>query len=105
MPKQTHSPEPWYLMGYDAKEERAIIYGDGTETKLYQVAIMDGDTKAIRKADGDRIVACVNACGGIDDPAKAIEALRAIIEAHDKDPLSPLPERAVDDARDALGDA
>lgn len=44
------------------------------------VAYMDGGTRAEAEARGARIVACVNACTGIADPAALVAAARDVFE-------------------------
>lgn len=63
-----HTPEPW-------------IAGDNA------IAGADGATVAYigSVADGDRIVACVNALAGVDDPAVALAEIRAaLVDARDR---------------------
>jgi hypothetical protein len=61
-----HTPEPWEKIEDWVKkggEKVALVYGiDNTQ----------------EHANAARIVACVNACAGMDDPAAEIERLRAI---------------------------
>lgn len=46
-------------------------------SKINDWYLLDGDDYPIsRKKEGHRIVACVNACQGMDDPQAEIEALR-----------------------------
>jgi len=68
-----HTPEPWQLK--DSWE--GVIPVDRTgeyDTIFYQVG--NYDTPACSKEDGERIVACVNACVGMEDPEKEIAILR-----------------------------
>lgn len=55
----------------------AIAYAEGAKTR-------------------DRVIACVNACAGMSDPAAEIQALRdAVKEAHKAIRMGPYPEHSV----------
>lgn len=77
--QRTHTPEPWHHSADIPQHGCRLIHAaDG-----YLVA----DAGRITKRTGDemdsnaaRIVACVNACAGMMDPAKEIAALRAALE-------------------------
>jgi hypothetical protein len=61
-----HSKTPWHYGG------REVLADDDT-----LVCSLSGwKNYAAIKSDGERIVACVNACAGLDDPAAEIAALR-----------------------------
>ncbi len=66
-----HTPEPWsHNVGDPA--------GDPTDSRIYS-----GDcsvTEATGPADAARIVACVNACAGITDPAATLAEVRKTLE-------------------------
>jgi hypothetical protein len=72
-----HTPTPW------TDKESKLIGGDGRVI----ARLMPPETifSSVKRADVDRIVACVNACEGIADPAEAImksrEALRDVLGA------------------------
>ena len=61
-----HTSEPWEF------KEDWISKGDEA------VALVYGINNSQEHANAARIVACVNACAGMDDPAAEIERLRAI---------------------------
>jgi hypothetical protein len=67
-----HTPEPWKVDG--GKCRNAIVHEFG------QMAIAEcwyrGNWENTR-ANAARIVACINACAGMEDPAKEIEHLRS----------------------------
>lgn len=69
-----HTPEPW----------RAEWQPGQTPNHTYTHCVMYGDDSlcdTLTKADAERIVACVNACAGMADPAAEIQRLRAIEKA------------------------
>lgn len=77
----SHSKEPWRLCEHGSKTSLAghthgwhIERDDGTENGRMIV------WEQINEDEGRRIVACVNACAGMDDPAAEIAALRAEVE-------------------------
>lgn len=82
MSKQKHTPEPWrvfsgentFIHGIDGQNDEAVIVFL-TEDELEEI----GNTLSPERQNENirRIVACVNACAGMDDPATEIEALRA----------------------------
>jgi hypothetical protein len=72
-PACKHTPEPWQA------------YPDGMITSygiiVAQVEVENAeDSPGTVEADANRIVACVNACQGIDDPAAALAAAREALE-------------------------
>ena len=69
-----HTKEPWIFDAPDADFSGIIIGRHGGE-------VVDGE---FTEANARRIVACVNACAGMDDPEKEIAALRAENEAYEK---------------------
>lgn len=74
-----HTPEPWKV---DDSEFPAIgNVVDCDNEQVCQTSERKGYTAPlsqleIRKANAARIVACVNACAGMEDPAAEIQALR-----------------------------
>lgn len=77
-----HTPEPWHtgwLQSYDGMtgEPLAFIYrrdpDDPRETADNRIYIRGGDDPV---ADADRIVACVNALEGVEDPSAALKDAR-----------------------------
>lgn len=86
MSNRQHTKEPWCLNGFNLGS--VIKIGDGPNPLTgrssidgrHQIAIAlcpDDNPNGI--ADAARIVACVNACAGMDDPAK----LRALMDEAD----------------------
>ena len=69
-----HTPEPWEAKnGTDIVTTWNTVYGG---PNLIARAALLGSTE-YRDSNARRIVACVNACEGMTDPAKEIAALRA----------------------------
>ena len=68
-----HTPEPWEV-------ERSVDYG--LVAQAVNPSPNDSDIDGNREAhyNAARIVACVNACAGIDDPAAEIAALRKVAQ-------------------------
>ena len=79
-----HSPEPWnrtpgigiVAMLDDLKgPPRTIsIYCDSFADKVHHIAA------GVSEEDAQRIVACVNACAGIPDPAEYMKLAKSIIQ-------------------------
>lgn len=68
-----HTPEPWAL-----SETECDIMG---KDNVFVMEEMYHDNDIWHNPnDMPRIVACVNACAGIEDPAKAIQAARGAIQ-------------------------
>jgi len=65
----SHTPEPWE---YGNDSIWSACNGEGN--RMSEVA------EFVRACDGNRIVACVNACAGLDNPAEAIAAAREALE-------------------------
>lgn len=95
-----HTPEPWKKWVY--KDGVCFVmaggYARGTAPASPVtpcIACLDGAVLGFgyeqNEANGDRIVACVNALAGIPDPAAYIKAMREVCEA----------QIAADDAIDA----
>ena len=69
-----HTKEPWRVMGPCAQWETARIFSGAR----YIGSIGNSDeTESETRANADRIVSCVNACAGMEDPATDISALKA----------------------------
>lgn len=66
----TWAVEPWEL-----NENLEIVDRDGSVIASLLNYAGEVDKRGIR-TDGRRIVACVNACAGVEDPAAAIQAAR-----------------------------
>lgn len=89
-----HNAEPWnvesgssplgdtgdymdYVLVLAPSDGRTKGYGGNHKDVVADVQVLDFDTA---KANADRIVACVNACKGMSDPAKEIAEMRACKE-------------------------
>lgn len=66
----THTPEPWCVV------DDTRIYGKGAEVTFVSGLHANYDEDA---ANAARIVACVNALNGVDDPAATIQAARNVL--------------------------
>lgn len=77
-----HTPEPWVFnsntgsIGILSNEDDQSF---GIITQV--IAYIDTFDTNERESNARRIVACVNACVDMDDPAKELAALRAQVEA------------------------
>lgn len=67
--EQKHTPEPWHVGPFYKTD---IMSSHGHVGCAGSLQSPQGITNA------HRIVACVNACQGIDDPAKFVEAVREL---------------------------
>lgn len=65
-----HTPEPW---AFDSGKIRGAMM----TAKPYNIASVNGHATTEGQANGDRIIACVNACAGMSDPIQEIAWLRA----------------------------
>ena len=68
----THTPEPWVT----------VTHANGTPTLIHGQASHIAECWSLDRvhtptANASRIVACVNACAGMEDPAAEIERLKA----------------------------
>ena len=80
-----HTPEPWSINGYEQwdkfgpiKRASIVAQWDNGFSETLLIATVN-TTKQI-EANAARIVACVNACAGMTDPAAQIKALRDALE-------------------------
>jgi hypothetical protein len=75
MEKETpkHTPEPWELN--KTTDGLSITSKNGVIVHCYSVSISDYNHD-IPKANAARIVECVNAMAGIDDPKKWVEEMK-----------------------------
>ena len=81
MNKPKHSTGPWEV-GYDGPS-RPIITTGNPDFPLLSIGALEGGCAHPydrEDADAHRIVACVNALAGIEDPAVAIQAARDALE-------------------------
>jgi hypothetical protein len=72
-----HTPEPWRIDGPLTDAGHVLIvdpHGDA-------LARLDAETVHLETVNAARIVACVNAFAGIDDPAAFVAAHRELVEA------------------------
>lgn len=66
-----HTPEPWHSNFYEGRTRTTTV---SAEAKPSAVAT------AYTPEDALRIVACVNACAGIDDPVATLAEVREVLE-------------------------
>jgi hypothetical protein len=74
-----HTAEPWHVnrIGKNMYVESPL--GFIADLQLGECTFLD--EAAVAAANAARIVACVNACAGMDDPVAEIKRLREIEEA------------------------
>ena len=76
-----HTPEPWYhVNGTDIHDRETRFDADGARigsTANLIASALSMPDRAAAAANAARIVACVNACAGMADPAVEIAALKA----------------------------
>lgn len=99
-----HLPEPWIVVApCDIETVTGIRIGDTDQSLSRNI---DEQDDALDDANAARIVACVNACAGIADPAAAIEgarvAMKSLIEGWDFDEIGQFDGDLVDALREAL---
>lgn len=69
-----HTPTPWYIQEHPAIEDEFYLAGQRTEDHPYFNVtslgpdILSDEDYPRKRADAERIVACVNAFEGIKDP-------------------------------------
>ena len=94
--KTKHTPEPWRVF----KSEQVYIHGiDGKNQESVMVFLTEIEAEEIgsllpqerQNANISRIVDCVNACAGMEDPAAEIAALRQRISELESQPKRPEP--------------
>ena len=74
-----HSPEPWLL--HRISNSLICIYERMEKNEADAIAqIVQPDSRKLQDANAARIVACVNACAGIDDPAAYLAACAELID-------------------------
>ena len=75
-----HTPEPWHIQ--PDPWPPSIRDGEhGAEIAYAKSPYTNPEYRTLERANGDRIVACVNACTGLADPAAEIKAMREKIAA------------------------
>jgi hypothetical protein len=81
-----HTPEPWFAVHIKGSTRRYITShdaGSGDIADLYHYTRLGSRddletfTKENAEANAARIVACVNACAGMDDPEANVATLKA----------------------------
>ncbi len=109
MSKQNNwTPEPWHFRtremdGIGCYSNDIRIYQGTRENGLSEwVADCGCETDPIRHKNARRIVACVNACTGLADPAAEIKAMREVCEAARAFMLPPSLQVSIVDNRDRL---
>lgn len=70
-----HTAEPWGVENDIYCARRIYACGDGSRI----VDVCGDSEEAGDMANADRIVACVNACTGMEDPANGIEKARTLL--------------------------
>lgn len=101
-PAAAHTPGPWVTYGHAASDGHILtceIRGAADE--------FIGDVGSLAcSADASRIVACVNACEGMDFPASQIETLRVTRDAFlaERDRLAALNKTLVEALREAAAE-
>jgi hypothetical protein len=75
MSETKHSPEPWWI-DWEATKETMISAGAGNIAAVYS-----GEVSVGCRPDARRIVACVNACAGIETEALENGALAKALRA------------------------
>ena len=82
--KTKHTPEPWAI----GLSKESFV----NDHKVIGYAIGRFNTDEEKKANAARIVECVNACAGMENPAAEIAALRArVAELEAQVPTKPQP--------------
>lgn len=70
-----HTAEPWQWIEFGAWGDQ-VIYGPDAKERPIATAYAERGKRLMARANAQRIVACVNACAGMDDPAAEILKLR-----------------------------
>jgi hypothetical protein len=78
-----HSPEPWSVEEREAGNAapRFWINHASAMAGEYVVAELNGECCLNAQADAERIVACVNALAGIEDPEEFVREAKELREA------------------------
>lgn len=73
-----HTPEPWALFEVGDGRPHLCPASDSDKMSILTIAEEDGVTFACvyKDSDANRIVTCVNACAGMEDPASEIAELK-----------------------------
>lgn len=68
-----HTPEPWHVPSYASP-----FFCDAKDRTVGETCTTLSKGADEQAANASRIVACVNACAGIEDPVALMAALRAL---------------------------
>ena len=74
-----HTPEPWHYDSCDDKAHPTVKAGEYFITDCCSCAMPLGIEEEPMIANAKRIVACVNALAGIEDPAAFVEQAKAAL--------------------------
>ncbi len=75
-----HTPEPWYIQ--PDPWPPSIRDGEhGAEIAYAKSPYTNPEYRTLERANSNRIVACVNACKDLADPAAEIKAMRKVCSA------------------------
>lgn len=79
-----HTPEPWKYTSDKSGDERSNVWvtGSDEEQRCILSACSCCNGLCCGKADIERIIACVNACKGMDDPEAMIGNLVSLAANH-----------------------
>jgi len=81
-----HTPEPWEVWRFENADDNVSIGAKSGGVSVCEITMRDGGGRAnantIQRGNYNaaRIVACVNSCAGMHDPAAEIKALRDALE-------------------------
>lgn len=82
-----HTPEPWEIWRFENADDNASIGAKSGGVSVCEITMRDGEGRAnastIQRGNDNaaRIVACVNACDGMADPAAEIKRLRDALDS------------------------
>ena len=78
-----HTPEPWYVEsdgdGKAALHRDVYIVAENGEGRVCTMTSSPIDGESVKRPTAARIVACVNACAGISDPAAFVGGVERLI--------------------------
>lgn len=79
MSESKHTPGPWYVSGQTILQDSERYSQIATLLRMTFKAKPNGEYHPCEEmeANAARIVACVNACEGIDDPAQFVQNMRS----------------------------
>ena len=76
-----HSPEPWEVTRSTKMSGGESTVFAGLRPVVGTTGVRGSDLKAT-KANAERIVACVNACAGVENPVAILDALMDMVDHH-----------------------